>query len=1186
MPVSAYYVNVAWLAFRAAVFWLTVESLLAVDQKSNKSVAEGMRLLHSNCLSCHNAEKHKANLDLSSRSSALRGGESGAAIVPGKPEKSLLVQALDASADPHMPPKKQLSDKEMDAFRRWVQAGALWDEKALEQARHPREVTPGDAPVGFSPIYAISLNGDGTRLALGRGRDIVIHDLGQTNQPVVARWIAHSEQVRSLVWSADQKIIASGSFREISLWQGHSGQLLWKINFGIEDRVTAIRFTPDGRSVLVADGRSGQGGRLTLFNSGTGQLLQRWMAHADSIHDVSISSDGRLAASAGADKIIKVWELATHQEVSRMEGHSAAIYGVAFNPGGTELLSVGADRQLRLWDVKNRESVVTIADGKNPFVSVSWIASGSAYAADEDGAVWRFKDFKRHNGEQSSATAEERKLKRLPVAFHGLSTSNDGKTLALAAQNGDAYIMDPEGKLIATIPAHASQYQSNTSSPNPSKPEVKVKAGAAGELPPPSFVADVLPALAKAGCMAGSCHAKADGQNGFKLSVFSYDPAADFKEITYEGRGRRVFPAAPEESLLLLKPTGTIEHGGGERFAVGSETHQLLVRWIRSGLLYQRENEPTLVSLSVVPSEKSYRRKESTQLKVEANFSNGTHRDVTRLVDFISNDKELVQIDQNGILRTGTIPGETVVVARFMGQVAASRVTIPTTQKISEKNFAALPVNNFIDTQALEHFRKLAILPSGLCSDSDFLRRSSLDAIGALPSPEETRAFLANADPRKREKWINHLLEHPNYADFWANKWADLLRPNPDRVGVKSVYLLDQWLRESFRQNKPHDQFVRDILESEGSNHRDGPAVVYRDRREPTELTTMFSQLFLGTRMECAKCHHHPNEKWAQEDFYQFAAFFGPLKQKGAGLSPPISAGTETFYFGGKGRVKHPVTGKELEPRTPDGPLVPWNEKEDPRRQLVDWLVAPGNPFFARAAVNRVWSAFFGRGFVEPVDDFRVSNPIVNEPLLRALTEDFTKHGFDQKHLIRTILSSRLYQLSSEPNESNLNDTRNYSRSYRRRLPAEVLLDAVNDVTGVPDEFNGSPPGTRALQTWSYKVPSQFMDAFNRPNSSSDCPCERDGRTSVVQSLHMMNAQSLQVKLTSKDGRVKKLADGKSEPTELVTELYLAAFSRFPTSSEIASASAAYSMNGATRQSATEDVLWALLNSPEFVFNH
>jgi Protein of unknown function (DUF1553)/Protein of unknown function (DUF1549) len=404
-------------------------------------------------------------------------------------------------------------------------------------------------------------------------------------------------------------------------------------------------------------------------------------------------------------------------------------------------------------------------------------------------------------------------------------------------------------------------------------------------------------------------------------------------------------------------------------------------------------------------------------------------------------------------------------------------------------------------------------------------------------------------------------------------------------VGVKSVFTLDQWLREQFRDNRPYDAFVRDVLQAEGSNHRNGPAVVYRDRREPAELTTMFSQLFLGTRLECAKCHHHPNEKWGQEDFYQLAAFFGPVKQKGAGLSPPISAGIESFYYAAGGEVRHPVTGAVMTPRPPDGPDLA-KGAGDPRDRLAGWLLDPKNPFFAKAAVNRVWANFFGRGLVHPVDDFRTSNPCVQPELLEALAADFASHGYDFKHLIRVILESRLYQLSTVPNETNLTDTRRFSRGYRRRLPAEVLMDAVRDVTGVSDALSAMPEGSRAMQAWSYKIGSHFLDAFGRPNSSSDCPCERDLQLSVVQSLHLMNSQTVQSKLSDPKGRVRQLTAGDRPPREIVTTLYLTALGREPVAGELSIALKSFEAPGATRETASEDLLWALLNSPEFVFNH
>jgi len=714
---------------------------------------------------------------------------------------------------------------------------------------------------------------------------------------------------------------------------------------------------------------------------------------------------------------------------------------------------------------------------------------------------------------------------------------------------------------------------------------VEVRSDGRWAEPEPSFVRDVLPALNQAGCASGGCHSKPEGQAGFKLSVFSYDPMADHAEITVESRGRRVFPSAPDESLLLLKPLGDVPHEGGRRFEHGSATHQLLVRWLRAGMPFSRTNEPVLQRISAFPRERRYPMGSAQRLLVQAHYSDGSVRDVTRLAAYDSNDKEMVRVDAEGRMSIGRVTGQAVVVARYMGFVSDSHILVPAKNLLPTERYAGLATHNFIDRLAYEQFQRLGLYPSETCSDAEFLRRTKLDAIGLLPTPDEVRAFLADTAPDKRQRFIERLLDDPAYADFWANQWADLLRPNPDRVGVKSVFLLDQWLREQFRANRPYDQFVRDILAAEGSNHRAGPAVVYRDRREPAELTTMFSQLFLGTRLECAKCHHHPNEKWGQEDFYQLAAYFGPVKQKGAGLSPPISAGTETFYFAPGGTVKHPVTGAVMTPRPPDGP-APASSTGDPRAALAEWLTTPTNPFFARAAVNRVWGHFFGRGLVHPVDDFRTSNPCVNPPLLDALAADFAAHGYDYKHLIRTILSSRLYQLSAEPNPTNLTDTRNFSRAYRRRLRAEVMVDAVRDVTGVPETFTAMPPGSRATQAWSYKIESHFLDAFGRPNSSSDCPCERDTQLSVVQSLHLMNSKTLQAKLADPGGRVRLLADSTRSPEEIISELYLSALGRPPSDSERRAASAAFSADGATRRSAAEDILWALLNSPEFVLNH
>ena len=882
-----------------------------------------------------------------------------------------------------------------------------------------------------------------------------------------------------------------------------------------------------------------------------------------------MSSDGKLLATAGGDKLVKVWDLATHQEVAKLEGHVAQVLAVAFNADATQLITGGADQQLKVWDVKTRERIMSLGTHASAINAVAWIPAGpTIFAVTDSGGLLRYSEFKAHTGATSGeSNAQEKKFAAADEALCSATATANGERIFAGSHEGHLFAWNKDGKQVSKLDVK----------------EIAPPPNAA-----PSFVRDVLPVLSKAGCNAGACHAKPDGQNGFKLTVFSFDPKSDYRNIVQSARSRRVFPAAPEESLILLKATDTVPHEGGERFAKDSDAYRTLVQWISSGMVYRGENEPSLDRISVQPAERIYKKGDTQQLAVKAHYSDGAERDVTALAGFVSNDKDLARVTDDGLVSAGKVSGQAVIVARFMGLVGDSRITVPADRLLPEAQYASLPANNFIDELAYAQFKRLGLFPSDTCTDAEFLRRASLDTIGALPAPEEARAFLADADEHKREKLIDRLLAHPFYADFWANKWADLLRPNSDRVGIKSVYILDQWLRASFRENKPYDQFVREIVTTEGNTHRFGPAVIYRDRREPADLTTMFSQLFLGVRLDCAKCHHHPNEKWGQEDFYRMAAFFGPLKQKGAGISAPISAGNETFYFAPGKTVKHPVTGEMMEPRPPDADGIKVADDTDPRRALADWMTDPKNPFFAKAVANRTWAAFFGKGIVDPVDDFRISNPPSNPALLDALGQEVVWQKFNLKEFMRTILRSHLYQLSTVPNEFNNADTRNFSRSYRRRLPAEVLADALDDITGVPSAYPGMPPGSRAMQVWSYKIDSPTMDAFSRPNSSSDCPCERDARPSIVQALHLMNSRLLQEKLASKEAsaRVQRVAESKLTPSEIITDLYLSCYSRTPTDEELKIATSAFSNEGATRRSATEDVLWALLNSAEFVFNH
>jgi len=701
-----------------------------------------------------------------------------------------------------------------------------------------------------------------------------------------------------------------------------------------------------------------------------------------------------------------------------------------------------------------------------------------------------------------------------------------------------------------------------------------------------SFVADVLPVLGRAGCANGACHAKPKGQNGFSLSVFSFDPAADFREIVKDERGRRVFPALPAESLVLKKPTLAVEHEGGKRLEVGSPFYQIINDWISQGMLYRRVGEPELVGISVFPNEQRYPKSAEQQLVVTARFADGSTRDVTHLADFSANEKEIAEVDETGMVRVGRLSDEGVIVVRYMGQVARARITVPTDRQFNDAVYAGLPRNNFIDDLAYARFQKLGLLPSEACSDSEFMRRAFIDVIGLLPEPGEARRFLADESPDKRAELIDRLLDDPAYADTWANRWGDLFRPNIARVGLKSAYTIDNWIRECFAANKPYDQMVREILTAKGSTHRVGPAVIYRTRREPATLTTLFSQVFLGVRMECARCHHHPNERWSQRDFYQFAAFFAETKRKGTGISPPISAGTEFIYHAPGGSVRHPVSNEVLKPTPLAAPPLNIPAGTDPRETLAEWLLTPENPFLARAMANRVWGQFLGRGIVHPVDDFRATNPPVNPELLDALAADFARHDFDLRHLMRRIMNSRLYQLSSLPNKTNVQDTSSFSRFYRRRISAENLHDILVQISGVESGFNNLRRDARSVELWTTRMDSALLESFGLPNSSENCPVERDDSPSMVQALHLMNSDKLQAKLAHKSGRAAKLGQEGKASEEVVNELYLALYSRWPSDEEKRVALEAFKGRGSKRHEAVEDIIWALINTAEFVFNH
>ncbi len=692
---------------------------------------------------------------------------------------------------------------------------------------------------------------------------------------------------------------------------------------------------------------------------------------------------------------------------------------------------------------------------------------------------------------------------------------------------------------------------------------------------PPTFEQSILPLINRAGCNAATCHATPDGQRGFKLSVFSYDPQSDYQEIVQEARGRRVFPGQPAESLILRKPTMAVEHGGGLRFDTNSSLYKTLHDWIQAGMPYSRPNPPTLSGVDVHPMERIYSHGAQQQLLVRARYSDGSERDVTHLARFESRNKRFVTVDEHGMTTIGDQIGEQVVLVRYMDVVKFSRMIVPTGYELSDEKYVALPEANLIDRHVRNRWKKLGLYPSNRSTDGNFIRRATLDAIGRLPTPQETREFINDIDSDKRNKLIDRLLEDESYADYWALKWGDLIRPNPNREGIKFTYLLDLWIRKSLRENKPYDRFVRELVTASGPRS-DGATVLIRDRPDPADMTTLVGRMFLGVRMECARCHHHPYEQWSQKDFYSFAAYFGKVGRRGTFIG----------HFG-EGEVKHPLTSEVLHPKPLDGPPIQIAAQQDPRKHLADWMTNPQNPYFARAITNRIWAEYFGRGIVHPVDDFRPSNPPTNAALLDALAQHFIDHHYDLHDLMRTIMRSNVYQLSSQFNEYNIGDTQNFSRSYRRRLSAEVMLDAVCDVTGTRDALPGVATGGRAVEAWNNKLHSVFLDAFGRPAVNVDCPCDRDTSSNMVQALHMMNSTELHARISDANGLAARLIGQQDLAVrEILRELYLAAYSRPPTDEETVAVLQILKNRNVDRKTATEDILWTLLNSAEFVYNH
>ncbi len=696
-----------------------------------------------------------------------------------------------------------------------------------------------------------------------------------------------------------------------------------------------------------------------------------------------------------------------------------------------------------------------------------------------------------------------------------------------------------------------------------------------------SFRYDVVPVLSKNGCNGGGCHGKSEGQNGFRLSLLGFEPTEDYDHIVVEARGRRVFPAAPEHSLLLLKATGEMPHGGGARIERGSPDYQILLSWLKAGMRGPTDTDPRVTRIEVTPREKILAPDDSVALRVTAFLNNGSERDVTSLARFESNDTEMAKVSPDGLVHIEKRTGDAAVMVRFAEHVDVSRVTVPLGAPVENLP----PARNFIDELVWKKLQTLGLPPSEICDDSTFLRRVTLDLAGRLPTGDEATAFVADNAPDKRARRIDALLTSEDYADFFAGKWTALLRnKRKDPRWAAGTVAFHGWVRDQIWRGTPYNEWVAELLTATGAPSENPPAGWYREVATAPEQLQDVAQLFAGTRLQCAQCHHHPYEKWSQQDYYGFAAFFSTLARKPS----PEPQENAVYHRWREASAENPRTHKPVRPTLLGGETLALAPEQDPRQPLADWLTSPKNPFFARVLVNRYWKHFFGRALVEPEDDLRVTNPATNPELLDALAKSFTEGGTDLRALCRTICNSATYQLAATTNAYNAADHQNFSRFYPRRLPAEVLLDAIDAVTAVPTKFPSEPPGTRAiaLPDDSFNAGSYFLSVFGRPDNASACECERANDGSLAIALHLLNAKTIQEKLSSPAGRVAALVQDTAPVSEKLGTVYMSALTRLPTDAEMKTASDYLAQRSGEPQQAWEDIVWALLNTKEFLFNH
>jgi WD40 repeat protein len=1167
-------------------------------------------ILRAHCQGCHQPARNEGGVDLTSRAGLFAEGDSGVAVItPGQIDASeLLAQVTPDETGAAAMPKdgKPLHAEQIALLRRWIAEGAKIDvehDRPRFDAEHP--------PTYAKPatITALDVSPDGALIAISGVNETLLLDAAAAargERVVVRRLIGLASRIESLRFSPDGKQLAvvgglPGELGELQVWAVDSGELLLSRNATAET-LSGVAWSSDGLSLAFG----GADTNLRVVKATDGVDLLEQGAHSDWVLDAAFSTDGKFVVSGSRDQTLKLTEAASGRFIDNITNVSPGvpggpIFAIARHPQRDLVASGGGEGiprtymmhrvvERKIGDDSNLVRAYSAMPGR--IFAVAFSPDGTRLAAASSdaghGHVQLFNvpdaflppdDVKLIQGKTVDQRSAEEKARidaynregadlvssavgDLPPVY-ALAFSADGKALVTGGADGVVRLFDPaDGKLLAAVDA----FELTPPNDKPATSDAVASEGASSSAQPPvEFLTDVMPVLGKLGCNAGTCHGSREGQNGFQLSLRGYNPLGDHSALTDDLAARRINLANPEQSLMLLKSIGMVPHGGNAVTEVGSRRYEIMHRWIAEGARYNPD-APRVVSISLAPQNPVVDAEGQTvSMQVLARYTDGSERDVTEDAFIESGELEIASADAAGVV-TAIRRGEAPLLARYEGAYAATTLTVMGDRNGFEST--PQPVYDEIDALVDAKLARMKIAASGLCTDEEFLRRVHLDLTGLPPTADQVRAFRADASESraKRAAVIDQLIGSEDFIEHWTNRWADLLLVNGKFLGGEGAAAYRQWIRQAVAENRPYDQFVREIFTATGSNREHPAGSYFKALRTPDLLAETSTQVFLGVRFNCNKCHDHPFEKWTQDNYYGWAAFFADVKlEKDPASGDRTVAGSaveaaqplfEMISDAPGGKMLHLRTGQPAPAKFPFEVSTGVSDEERAshtlRQQAAAWIASADNPYFARSYVNRVWAHLLGVGLIEPIDDIRAGNPPTNPELLNLLTDEFVASGFDVRRLIRKICNSRTYQLSHQTNRWNADDARNYSHALPRRLPAEALYDAVHRVVGSTSQLPGVPPGTRAaaLPDSMIELESGLLSKLGRPARESGCECERSSELQLGPVMALLNGPTFAAAIDDPNSELAKLEASTPDNGALVDEVFLRVLNRAPSAEE------------------------------------